>query len=234
MPPRYPKADNRFLAWARAITRVWTGWQPGGGSTGVPDIGLSEAQAQRAADLFEAALAAHRHQEAMRQAALAASEAKRLAFKRFKAELGGDISTIQAYAKATGDPGVFVRARLRARKRAMRRGPIAPHSPNLRFVVSQGEMVLTWKGRTLPGTFYRVERRLTPADAPDAPYRFIAAVGERRFVDTTIPPGTTRVEYLVTATKNGRTAYGFLTGATLHGERPTGHAQRARRGGRAA
>ena len=59
MPPRYPKADNRFLAWARTVTRVWTGWQPGGGSTGVPDIGLSEQQAQRAMELFEAAYEAH-------------------------------------------------------------------------------------------------------------------------------------------------------------------------------
>lgn len=60
-----------------------------------------------------------------------------------------------------------------------RSGPIAPHSPNLRFVVSQGEMLLTWKGRTLPGTFYHIEGRPTPGDEPDAPYRF---------VDGAIPP----------------------------------------------
>lgn len=218
MPPRYPKQDGRFLAWARTITRVWSGWQPGGGSTGVPDIGLSEQQAQRAVELFQAAYDAHRHQLAMQSLARAATVRKREAFEAFKAELGADIATIQAYAKATGDKRVYGRARLRARRTGSRRGPIAPHSPKLRFVVSQGEMVLTWKGRTLPGTFYRVERRLTPGDDPDAPYRFIAAVGERRFVDGTIPPGTTRVEYLVTATKNGRTAHGFATGASLHGE----------------
>ncbi len=219
MPVRYPRQDGRFLAWARTITRVWSGWQPGGGSTGVPDIGLSEQQAQRAVELFEAAYAAHTHQLAIQSLARAATLRKREAFKRFRAEIGADISTIDAYAKATRDPGVFARARLTSRKKGSPQHPVAPYAPRLRFVVSEGAMVLTWKGRTRPGTIYRVERRLTREGVQEPFYHFLAAVGERRFVDTTIPPGTTSVEYIVNATKNGRTAHGFSTGASLHGEK---------------
>jgi hypothetical protein len=218
MPPRYPKQDGRFLAWARTITRVWSGWQPGGGSTGVPDIGLSEQQAQRAVELFEAAYAAHTHQLEMQSLARAATMRKREAFKAFKAEIGADMSTINAYAKATRDPDVFARAQLAARKKASRQHPVAPYAPRLRFVVSEGAMVLTWKGRTRPGTIYHVQRRLWGEGVHQPFYQAIAAVSERRYADTTIPPGTTSVQYIVNATKNGRTAHGFTTGASLHGE----------------
>lgn len=219
MPPRYPKQDGRFLAWARTITRVWSGWQPGGGSTGVPDIGLSEQQAQRAVELFDEALAAHRHQQAMQSLARAATASKREAFRVFKAEIGADISTIEAYAKATRDAGVYERAQIAARKKGARQHPVAPFNPRLRFVVTQGAMVLTWKGRTRPGTIYLVQRRLSRGRVQEPFYQPIAAVGERRFVDPGIPPGTTQVEYLVSATKNGRTVVGFSVGASLHGER---------------
>lgn len=218
MPPRYPKQDGRFLAWARTVTRVWSGWQPGGGSTGVPDIGLTDEQAQRALELFEKAYAAHTHQRAMQSLARAATLRKREAFKAFKAEIGADISTIEAYAKATRDPGVLRRGGLWARRRATRRHPVAPRRGQLRFDVRQGAMVLWWEGRTLPGTFYRIERRLTPGDGPDAGFTFIASVGERRYADQSIPRGTTEVQYRVSATKHGRTAQGFTVGASLYGE----------------
>ncbi|MEQ8844006.1 MAG: hypothetical protein RIB58_04050 [Phycisphaerales bacterium] len=234
MPPRYPKADSRFLAWARIVTRVWTGWQPGGGSTGVPDIGLSDEQASRAADLFEAAYQAHLRQREAMVRARSATRAKRLAFAEFKKALGADIATITAYASSTGDPGVYVRARLDARKTGSRRtprGPVAPRDPRLRFDVNASEMVLTWGGRTRPGTVYSIRRRLVSAAGPAGPagagaphgagpnrsWAFIAAVSERRFVDTTIPPGTAEVTYLVSATKNGRTVQGFTATARLHG-----------------
>lgn len=234
MPPRYPKQDNRFLAWARNITRVWSGWQPGGGSTGVPDIGLSEQQAQRAMELFEAAYAAHTHQQAMQTLARAATLRKREAFKTFKAEIGADLSTIDAYAKATRDPGVYERARLAARKKAARQHPVAPYAPRLRFIVGEGALVLTWKGRTRPGTIYHVQRRLTREGVQQPFYHAIAAVAERRYADTTIPPGTTSVEYIVNATKNGRTAHGFATAASLHGEKREPRAAPQSRDGRAA
>ncbi len=218
MPPRYPKQDGRFLAWARTVTRVWSGWQPGGGSTGVPDIGLTDEQAQRALELFEKAYAAHTHQRAMQSLARAATLRKREAFKAFKAEIGADISTIEAYAKATRDPGVYERAQIAARKKGRRQHPVAPSNPRLRFDVTEGAMVLTWKGRTRPGTIYHVQRRLSCGGGLEPFYQPIAAVGERRFVDPGIPPGTTQVAYLVSAIKNGRTAVGFSVGATLHGE----------------
>lgn len=218
MPVRYPRQDGRFLAWARNITRVWSGWQPGGGSTGVPDIGLSEQQASRAVELFEAAYAAHTHQLAMQSLAKAATLAKREAFKAFKAEIGADISTIDAYAKATRDPGVFARARLAARRKASRQHPIQPSALRLRFDVNLGAMVLTWKGRTRPGTIYRIERRLRPAAGHDQRYHAIAAIGQRRYEDASIPPGTIQAEYVVSATKNGRTVRSPSIGATLHGE----------------
>lgn len=234
MPPRYPKQDGRFLAWARNITRVWSGWQPGGGSTGVPDIGLSEQQAQRAVELFEAAYAAHTHQLAMQSLARAATMRKREAFKTFKAEIGADMATINAYAKATRDPGVYKRARLAARKRATRRHPVRPRALRLRFDVNLGAMVLVWKGRTPPGTIYRIERRLTPAAGCDQRYHFIAAIGQRRYEDASIPPGTIRAEYVVSATKNGRTVRSLSVGATLHGDGWEVDAGARTRDGRAA
>lgn len=219
MPPRYPKQDGRFLAWARNRTRVWSGWQPGGGSSGVPDIGLSEQQAQRAVELFEAAYDAHRRQIEAQRLAREATSAKRRAFDEFKDTLGADMATIFAYARTTGDPGVYPRAALRPRKKGAMRRPVAPSHPRLRFELANGAMVLTWKGRTLPGTIYRVERRIFPRDGADAPYEFVAGVAERRYADWDIPPGTTSVEYAVTATKNGRTSPGFTVAATLFGER---------------
>lgn len=165
---------------------------------------------------------------------LAATLRNREAFKTFKAEIGADLSTIDAYAKATRDAGVYERARLAARKKASRQHPVAPYAPRLRFIVSEGALVLTWKGRTRPGTIYHVQRRLTREGVQQPFYHAIAAVAERRYVDTTIPPGTTSVEYIVDATKNGRTAHGFSTGASLHGEKREPQAAPQSRDGRAA
>lgn len=234
MPPRYPKKDNRFLAWARGVTRVWTGQEPGGGGQ-VPDIGLTEAQAQRAFDLFEAAFQRHREQIAAAQAARAATAAKRLAFARLKAELGADIGAITAYATITGDRGVYTRARIWKRRRASRQRPVAPS--NLRFAMPAGgaAVELAWDGRTLPGTAYVVRRQVLSACSADArpagtrpiaphtdhstepAFEYLATVTQRRFVDQTIPPGAARAVYAVHALKGREETAPVLAGVVLHG-----------------
>ena len=60
-------------------------------------------------------------------------------------------------------------------------------------------MRLRWKGTLAHRTFYEVLRRLDGETA----WNTITAVGEKAYLDTTIPPSTSGVQYRIRA-KRGR------------------------------
>lgn len=188
-------------------------------------IGLSPAQV--------AVLAA---QIASARAALTAAEIQRIeamsATEKFHIEADGMTDTgsdlirlIRAHAAITNDPDVYARSGLPIPKTGgVLPPPGTPRSFQLE-VHQDGGILLTWKcpqPRGASGTLYEIERLI---GRPTASNRsaIIATVGQRRFLDTTLPAqagagGADGITYTITAlrgTQRGSPAqFRFRIGAS--------------------
>jgi hypothetical protein len=113
------------------------------------------------------------------------------------------LEMIKTYARSTGDNGVYSRARVTPPSRPGRPGSApAPGTPyRFRTNVRQtGEVELTWKcdnPEGADGTIYQVKRQVD-----DGPFTIVGTVGEKEFLDETLPPGTTHCTYAVTALRS--------------------------------
>lgn len=73
-----------------------------------------------------------------------------------------------------------------------------------------GNLTLSWKAsQPAPGTVYRIHRAFNGSTN----YTFLDAVGEKNFIDSTIPLGTQQVSYQINARRGGQNsaASGTLT-----------------------
>ncbi|MGC4074610.1 MAG: hypothetical protein QM760_19335 [Nibricoccus sp.] len=64
-----------------------------------------------------------------------------------------------------------------------------------------GAVILRWKCRQphgAQGTVYQVYRSI----GADGPFEFVGCVGEKRYVDATVPAGATRLTYRVRAVRS--------------------------------
>jgi len=165
-------------------------------------IGLTPAQVDQLAAEVAAARAAHEEAERARNAAQSAT----LAFHTRAAAMEGDgrglIAQIKAFAEATGDRGVYTRSDVPPPRDPSPSGP--PESPtDLRGrITSDGAVELTWEGSLARRTFYEVLRRLAGEEA----WTVLDSVGAKRYLDSTVPPGTSRVQYRVRAKRGTRTS----------------------------
>jgi hypothetical protein len=118
------------------------------------------------------------------------------------------VHQIRARAMQAGE-GIYPLASIPAPKQA---SPIAPPGKPERIKASlsqDGTLTLTWRcknPRGAVGTMYQVSRQT----GVDGPFVYLATVGEKRFVDMTIPPGTTRVMYKLQAVRT--TSAGAVSG----------------------
>lgn len=193
--PRFPTTESAFITYAKQHSLLWKG-----GQGGPPDTGLS---AQQLIDTENAALEAESAYLAMlaaHDAARDATQNKNNKLEALRAIFGGDIDTIDAYAKATDDPDVYVRAGIpKPKDRGERTAPEAPS--DLRATLQlDGSIVLSFKGATGGGAQYHVQRQTTGTDNVTSPYAFMGfADDEKRFVDNAVPEGLKSVGYRVAA-----------------------------------
>lgn len=192
---RTPIAEQAYIAFARQHYTIWSG-----GQAGPPAIGLSSLQLQETSDATDAAEAAYAAALAARDASKAATEAKDNALAALKAVIGADIDTIDAFAKATKDPDVWVLAQIPAPKDPSERS--APERPtdldaSLRL---SGSIEVSFKAATGGGAQYLVERQTTTVEGQTSGYTFLGfADDEKKFIDTAVPEGLRSVGYRVAA-----------------------------------
>ncbi|MDQ7014570.1 MAG: hypothetical protein Q9O74_11840 [Planctomycetota bacterium] len=202
-----PKSRSRTIEFYETRAPVW--------AEDPAAIGLTAervaAVADRAAEARDA-LEAH----------LAALEASRAATARFYAATdalhadpgaGADtIATIKNFARTTDDPGVYVRAMLPAppptggvRSARGGRGSAASPGTPFRFRVSllqDGAVGLAWdcdNPTGTAGTVYEVFRRTAAGESTNGRFDYLGTVGEKSFLDATLPPDASPVTYRVTA-----------------------------------
>jgi hypothetical protein len=197
MAENMPRTIDDFINWSKFHADLW--------QQDPASAGLTPEQAAQfaalAADLIAANAAAEHAREASKSATLALNTA--LAATR---KVGGVlISTIKNHARATDDRDVLARGGV---------SPVAPQStlppptPPMTMsssINSDGSLTLSWTARQPAGVtdvVYLVHRRL----GGTGEFRFLGVEGARKtFTDTTIPIGTSTVEYLITPKRGGTT-----------------------------
>lgn len=191
---RTPSTEQAYIAFARQHINIWSG-----GQGTPPAIGLSAQQLTDTETATAAAEAAYQAMLAARDASKAATEAKDNALDALRAIIGADIDTIDAFAKATTDPNVWVLAQIPAPKDPSER--TAPDAPAIgEIVLSSGGIVrvpFTVVGGG--GAQYQVERRDTTLDNTSTDWFPVATITEKTFDDQAIPFGLRQVQYRVRA-----------------------------------
>lgn len=191
---RTPVAEQAFITFARQHINVWTG-----GQSGPPNIGLSSDQLQITESATQAAEDAYAAMIAARDASRAATEAKDNALAALRQAIGADIDTIDAFAKATKDPNVWVLAQLPAPKEPSERD--APPAPVFGPVLqsSGGVIRLDFTVASGGGAQYELQRRDTGLEGTTGNWLPIATLTDKNYQDQAVPFGLRKVEYRVRA-----------------------------------
>lgn len=173
--------QSKIAPWTTNATAIGTT------SSNVANLGTLTTAAQTAMDAQTTAEAAFRSSVAAANSAISAMDTA-----------GADIiSAIRTKARTDGD-GVYTLAQIPAPATPSPVG--APGEPSNFKVELQnnGALTLTWKCKNpanSTGTTYQVWRRIAGTND----LAFLGVTGERKFVDSTVPAGTTQATYQVQA-----------------------------------
>jgi len=187
---RVPRSDAQFLDWARAHADLWLG------NGTPPPIGLTPEQAAAVEALTTTAESEFANQQATQTAAEGATITKRQAFALLRETIGAALSTIDAFAKATADPGVYALAGIPEPKPAAPR--IDPPTPTDVAVSlrSDGGVEFRFKAAAGGGAVFLVERQTADATGTLGQFEHIGQADDRkRFIDQDTPAGVRLINY---------------------------------------
>ena len=192
-----PRSTVEMIEWVALRAPIWV--------TNAPGLGLTTVQAtavQTAATAAQGALATRDMAESELRSA---NEALRGDARDLREVASDAVQLIRIFAENQAKPStVYALAQIPAPAAP---SPIPPPGVPSDFVVNllqTGDLGLSWKCQNPPGsrgTVYLIERRLNAGGS----YTFRAAVGERKFVDNTIPFGTDQIDYRITAQRSDAT-----------------------------
>ncbi len=167
-------------------------------------IGLTPAQVtQLAADVAAARQAYDRAQQTRNEA-----QSATVGFHAASAAMEGGgrdlITTIKAFAEASNDPGVYVQADVPPPNTPTPTPTGPPDTPThvTGTINSDGAVELSWQGSLRHRTFFEILRRLEG----EASWTVLDSVGAKRYLDETVPLGTTAAQYRVRAKRGNHTS----------------------------
>jgi hypothetical protein len=167
-------------------------------TTNATAIGVTTTEVTDLDTKTDAARAAYTAQQVAQQAAKNATVALHNAVDAMSTAGAALLKKIRAKAEQTANPNVYTLAEIPPPPTPSPVG--APGEPTNFAVLLQnnGALTLTWKCANpagASGTTYQVWRRL----AATGDLAFIGVTGEKKFVDATIPAGTTQATYQIQA-----------------------------------
>jgi len=187
--PRLPRTEQELVTWARQHADLWAG------NGNPPAIGLTPEQVTTLELLVTDAEAALDAAQVARTATKSATQTKDTALDAMKTTLGGLLDTIDAFAKTSADPDVYARAGIDApRPAAPRTDPPIP-TDVAADLLNDGSVAFTFRAAAGGGAVFQIERQLTPIGETPGPWTTVATIGEKRFVDLTIPAGAQTIRY---------------------------------------
>lgn len=191
-----PENISPRIAWYRGKLAPW--------AEHAALLGLTEAQVELLEEKVAAAFEKHNQQRMARDAARAATLSLHMAMDELS-ELGAQmIAQIRVKALQDGE-GVYSTANVPPPADA---SPIGAPGQPTSFKVelrSDGSIGLKWKcknPRGSEGTMYKVERDITGSGT--GPFQLVGIAGKKQFVDESLPEGSRRVIYRVTAIRSTR------------------------------
>ena len=182
-----PSKLEEKIAWFEQRKALWT--------TNAAAINLLPTQVTQIQDLTAAARAKYDAAHAARNAAVAATYDMQQAvdaMTTFGADL---VKTIKAYAETTGNTDVYGLAQVPAPAAPSPAGVPKPPEDLTADPNADGTVTLRWKGALKNQTFFTVWRRI----AENGAFVQIGALAAKKFVDTAVPQGVTRVAYEIRA-----------------------------------
>jgi hypothetical protein len=147
-----------------------------------------------------AARAAFNAQKIAQDDAKAATLAFNLAVVAMTNAVSDVIKSIKTKAATAGD-SVYTLANIPAPANP---GPVGELGTPNKFTVAlevNGALTLKWKNtnpKSASGTVYQVFRRVTA----DGPFEYLGGVGSKKFVDETVPAGSSQVTYQIQAVRS--------------------------------
>jgi hypothetical protein len=201
-----PERHADVIPWCQTHVKVW--------EVDPAAIGLDEATVDELDDLTgEAEAALREYQRAKLKVAAALARFHDRA-GRLRGKASNAVGRVRAFAPTQPSPSkVLTDARIPSRRDA---SPLPAPGVPFRFesrLLEDGALKVSFEcdnraegGRRLRGVTYVVERR----DGEDGPFVYVETALERRFLDETIPLGTTTVTYRVTAQTSTRRGHPAL------------------------
>ena len=175
---------TRIPSWTSSATLIGTT------AAAVTDLDAKLTAAEAARTAQELALAEAKAKTAMFYAAVDAASIAGAAI----------IKDIRGEGQRTGDPAVWEAAMIPAPDAP---SPVAPPGQPRDFKVTldiSGGVTATWKcdnPGSGPGVFYNIFRRNSPTEQ----YQYLGTAGQRKFIDDSIPTGSSQITYKIQAAR---------------------------------
>ncbi len=191
MPPTVPETRHAMIDFFALRRGPW--------AAAAAQLGFSAQDVAEFTQLLQEAEQAQAEAYKARNAARAAMHGANTRAEALRRKGAALIGVIRATAARTGDNHVYAAGQIPPPPPKPPRP--APEPPrNMRAIMdSSGATILTWEASTAGGVTFLVSRQLAGEDRP----RLIGSTGEKRFIDSTVPAGTTQAHYLVRA-RRGR------------------------------
>ncbi len=164
-------------------------------------IGLVTATTTSLQAKITAARNAYVAHQAAQQAAKVATEAFNQALSAMTIEGAGAMKTIRGKAETSGNPAVYTLAAIPAPATPTPKGPPGEVTNVKVALGATGALTLTWKCKNpagAQGTMYQVWRKLDNETIST----YLGGSGDKKFVDDTIPAGTSKITYQFQAVRS--------------------------------
>lgn len=215
--PMVPQTINGSIEFHEERLAVW--------AEGPTAIGLQAADIVSLSVLVDQARADYQAAQVSRNAAKSQTIIQNASVAAMNETGAGFIDTIRAFAKKTGNPGVYAAADIPAPAPPTPLGvPDVPTDVTAK-INNDGHVELEWKGSREGGTSFRVERSTTPVGGAQSGWTLLTTVEERAFVDSAVPQGLASAFYRIKAQRAGGTSVASEPGQVLFGTPTQGQQQ---------
>lgn len=187
----FPRGD--FLAWVNLHQSIFVDNATALGISAGQNAALAAALTQ-ATDAYSAAVAA-------RSASVSATSEANDMFGDLREAVADIVRTIRYTAENTDNPGLYNIAQIPPPADPSATPPPTQPSDVTVQLSSEGTLTLRWKSTGSTGGFYLVKRRI--GGNPSTPFSNLGGSGNKEFVDSTLPLGTTAVTYIITPQRGG-------------------------------
>jgi hypothetical protein len=196
--PRIPNDEGGMMNWAAYHLALWAG-------QGVaPTIGVTPEQVAAAQLELEAVETAVSAAATIRAQSLAKTQDKDQKIDALRKTLGGLVTQVEGFAKATKDQSVYVKAEI------PEPAPKTPRSeapaPTGLSTTSQtdGSVLVSFEANKGAGTVFLLQRQLLSEGGTLGDWADLATLSEKTYLDEHVPSGLRLVNYRVRAqTTNG-------------------------------